>query len=241
MSKIYGLSTARAGSEAVPGKNLLEIRGKPLYVHNLLESLATPEIIGTYLTTDMKEAIRDKDKWGYKVIGENNQAMHDGSMSHTGVIYHALKLIEEEIQDEIDILVVMLGNTINMNRHDVKNAINILNQDPELDSVVTVIKANHFNPLRAYIDDGNGNLTTFLDQDLIREKTSKIYISDKNSMGDILFQNGLWICRRRALVQAYEKNEGLLPFPWFGNNIKYIVQEPHLQEVDYHYQTKLLE
>lgn len=240
MPKVYALSTARAGSQTVPGKNLLTIKGKPLYLHNLLESMQTPEIIDTYLTTDIKYAIEHKDEYGYKVI-EGFTAMHDGSMSHTEVIYHALLLMEEEIKDQIDILVVMLGNTINMDRHDVKKGLAILEEDPTVDSVITVIKANHFNPLRAYVDDGSGHITTFLDQELIKTKTSEKFLSDKNSMGDILFQNGLWMVRRQSLIDAKEKGVGLLPFPWFGNKIRYLVQEPHLQEIDDFYQVRLLE
>lgn len=239
MPKVYALSTARSGSKSPPAKNLLEIRGKPLFLHNLLESMATPEIIDTYLTTDIEYAIENKDQWGYQVI-RGFPAMHDGSMSHTEVNYYALLEIEKEINDQVDILVIMLGNTINMDRNVVKQALNILEQDETIDSVVTVIKANHFNPLRAYQDDGNGHLTTFLDQDLIKSKTSEKYLSDKHTMGDILFQNGLWIVRRQTLINAKEESIGLLPFPWFGQKIHYIIQEPHLQEIDDLYQIRLL-
>ena len=66
------------------------------------------------------------------------------------------------------------------------------------------------------------------------------HLSDKNSAGNILFQNGLWIIRRQAIVQAKESNIGLQPFPWFGNKIRYLEQDPRLQEVDDVYQIRLL-
>ena len=58
-------------------KNLIQIKGKPIYLHNLLESLETPEIIDTYITTDIEDAIENKDQWGYKVI-QGFPEMHDG-------------------------------------------------------------------------------------------------------------------------------------------------------------------
>ena len=239
LQKVYGLSTARAGSKSPPKKNLVEINGKPIFLHNLIESTKTPEILKTFITTDIPEASDYQKEYNYQVV-YGFKEMHDGSMSHTQVIYHALLEIEKVLGHQLDILVVMLGNTINMDRNIVKEGLNYLQNDSNLDSVITVIKANHFNPIRAYKDDGNGLLTSFLDQDLIKEKMDKLVISDKNSVGDILFQNGLWICRRQSIIDAQEKNKGLLPFPWFGDNIKYIIQEPHLQEIDDFYQINLL-
>lgn len=239
MRKVYGLSTARKKSKSPPGKNLMLVQDKPLYLHNLLESIDTPEINDTYITTDIPEVIYASEKYGYKIITLEDE-MYGDNVSHTDIIYRGLLEIEKDINTEVDILVVMLGNTMNMDREIVKEALDLLNTYPELDSVVTVIRANHFNPLRAYIDDGQGYLTTYLDQSFIKNKMSNLHLSDKNAQGDILFQNGLWILRRHVIVDAKEKSIGLLPFPWFGNKVRYLEQDPRLQEVDDLYQLRLL-
>jgi CMP-N-acetylneuraminic acid synthetase len=236
---VYGLSTARAGSKSVVNKNVMIIKEKPLYLHNLLESLATPDIKATYITTDIKQVIDDASKHNYKVIIRPDELCQDAS-THTDTIYHGLLEIERLENTTVDILVIMLGNTMNMDRNIVKQALTILNNDVTLDSVITVIKANHFNPLRAYIDDGNGYITTYLPQSTIIEKTTKIHLADKNSQGNILFQNGLWIVRRQAIIDAKLHNIGLQPFNWFGQNIRYLEQDPRLQEIDDAYQVRLL-
>jgi CMP-N-acetylneuraminic acid synthetase len=240
MSNIYAVSTARGGSKSVPNKNVMMINSKPLYLHNLLESIATAEIKATYISTDIEEVIQNASTYGYKVIIRPPELCQDAS-THTETIYHALLAIEENVSEQVDVLVVMLGNTINMDRKVITQAIEMLTQDPELDSVITVIRANHFNPIRAYVDDGTGYITTYLTQDLIKEKTSRMHLSDKNSCGNILFQNGLWIIRRRAIIKAQEQRQGLLPFQWFGDKIRYIEQDPRLQEIDDIYQVRLLE
>lgn len=236
--KVYALSTARDGSKSVKHKNTMKIKDKSLYLYNIIESMNTPEIMDTYLTTDIPEAIENALSYGYKIIVRPDELCTDSS-THTDTIYHGLMEIEKDIETEVDILVVMLGNTINMDRYVVKNAINMLETDETLDSVITVIKINHFNPIRAYVDDGNGYINTFLNQDYIGDFLSKKHLSDKNAMGDILFQNGLWIIRRRAIINAIQK-QGLLPFQWFGNKIKYIIQDPSLQEIDDIYQINLI-
>lgn len=237
---IYALSTARGGSKSVPGKNLLEIRNKPLYLHNLLESIETPEIKATYLSTDIEEAINVADQYGYKIIIRPPELCQDAS-THTETIYHGLLEIEKDIGKKVDFLVVMLGNTMNMDKTVIKQAVDIFMKEPETDSVITVIRANHFNPIRAYVDDGHGYIDTYLPQSQIKTITSKKSLSDKNSAGNILFQNGLWILRRHAVIEAHEKNVGLQPFPWFGNKVRYIEQDPRLQEIDDNYQIRLLE
>jgi len=235
-SKVYALSTARAGSKSVPHKNSMIIQGKPLYLHNLLESLQTPEIIDTYITTDIPEVIQNASKYGYQVIERPDELCQDES-THTDTIQHGLLEIEKRIGEHLDVLVVMLGNTMNMDAEIVQKALRILENEPEVDSVVTVIRANHFNPLRAYVDrKGDGLLDTYMTQEQIIEKTQNVSLADKNSIGNIYFQNGLWILRRETVLDA----DGLEPFPWFGSKIRYLEQDPRLQEIDDEYQIRLL-
>jgi len=236
MKKVYALSTARAGSKSVRNKNSMIIKGKPLFLHNLQESMSTPEIIDTYISTDMSDAIAGSDTWGYQVIVRPDELCQDHS-THTDTIKHGLYEIESRIGSELDVLVVMLGSTINMSREIVKEALDILEKEPDVDSVVTVIRANHFNPIRAYVDDGKGYLTTFMTQDQILEKTKKNSLADKNSIGNIYFQNGLWILRRKTIADS----NGIQPFPWFGTQIRYLEQDPRLQEIDDEYQIVLLQ
>jgi CMP-N-acetylneuraminic acid synthetase len=235
-TEIYALSTARAGSKSVPEKNLLDICGKPLYLHNILASMKNSQIKGTYLSTDIPRAIELADKYGYQIIRRPAELCQDHS-THDDTIRHGLLEIEKRIGHQLDILVVMLGNTMNVNEEDLNAGLAQLKKSPDADSVVTVIQANHFNPMRAYVANGKGQeLTTFLAQDHIKQLTSKIDLSDKNSIGTIYFQNGLWFLRRRAVMDA----GGMLPFQWFGNKVEYLVQDPSLQEVDAAYQIKLL-
>jgi CMP-N-acetylneuraminic acid synthetase len=236
MSNIYGLSTARGGSKSVIDKNVMNIQGKPLYLHNVLNSLSCPEIKATYVTTDIEKIIEDAEKYGYKTIRRPDELCQDHS-THSDTIIHGLYEIEKDIGHEVDILVVMLGNTMNVVPSDITKGIEMLAADPTLDSVITLVKQNHFNPIRAYVVNTNDLVETYLDQDYIRHKTQTTSLSDKNSVGNIYFQNGLWLLRRKTIVN----NNGILPFQWLGTKIGYIVQHPALQEIDDSYQINLLQ
>jgi CMP-N-acetylneuraminic acid synthetase len=126
------------------------IKGKPLYLHNVLASMSCPEIKETYVTTDIEQVIRDAPKYGYKIIRRPDELCQDHS-THSDTIKHGLLALEEDIGEKVDILVVMLGNTMNVIPEDVTKGLKMLEENPELDSVITLIKQNHWNPLRAYV------------------------------------------------------------------------------------------
>jgi N-acylneuraminate cytidylyltransferase len=235
---VCALSTARAGSKSVPNKNTMIIKGQPLYLHNVLESMLCPEVYATYVTTDIDRVFSDSENYGFQTIRRPDHLCMDSS-THDETILHGLLEIESRLEREVDILVVMLGNTMNVSREIIKEGLCILDNDPVADSVITVIKANHFNPVRAYVPNKYNStyLDTFLDQELIREKTENIHLADKNSVGNIYFQNGLWLLRRRAIVRG----DGILPFRWLGKKIRFIIQDSALQEIDDIYQIKLLQ
>jgi CMP-N,N'-diacetyllegionaminic acid synthase len=55
---VYSLIPARKGSKGIPNKNILPFRGKPLIAHSVEQSLQTPEISRTFVSTD-SEAYRE--------------------------------------------------------------------------------------------------------------------------------------------------------------------------------------
>ena len=49
---IYALQTARAGSKSVPNKNIINIRGKSLYLHNVQYAQKSKLIKDVFISTD---------------------------------------------------------------------------------------------------------------------------------------------------------------------------------------------
>jgi CMP-N-acetylneuraminic acid synthetase len=216
---IYALQTARAGSKSVPSKNILEIQGKPLYLHNVDAAIGCEKIQDVYISTDCPYIKGNYNKKEYKILNRSKHLCGDNA-SHHEVMINSLYQIEDEIEAKVDILVVLLGNSMGASSQDLNKAIKILLENKEADSVQSVSEFNMFNPFRA-LKINNNKLESIIPQDEI-EKQSKIKnINDKNSCGEVYFFNGsFWVCKRDAIL-----GKGLLPFPWLGYNIIPYIQD----------------
>jgi CMP-N,N'-diacetyllegionaminic acid synthase len=235
-TNVVALSTARAGSKSVPNKNIEEINGKPLLVHNLEYAISSSEINSVYISTDIKKIHTFSKKLGFGVIDRPDFLSGDNA-SHYETIIHGVSEIENMTHSEIDIVVVLLGNNKCAYTKDLDKAIKHLKAEKDLDSVISVAAYNMYNPFRAYMSNKDGKLESFLPQNFIKDRSVMRNINDKDSAGDILFFNGsFWVIRKSALLM----NNGALPFTWLGSNIGYLLQSPECMEVDAPWQMKLM-
>ena len=234
--KIFALQTARAGSKSVPNKNIMEIKGKPLYLHNVLYALQSDLIEDVYVSTDYEFIDNLKDQYGYKVINRPPEMCEDDS-SHQQVMVHGIEEIELRTGEDCDILVVLCGNTLGARTKDLDLAIQKMIDDPSIDSVQAVSEYTMFNPFRAFKIGEDGFMNTVVSQDFIKNNLKGSLPNDRNSAGDVYFMNGsFWIIRKEALY----RNNGLYPFPFLGNKILPYVQET-MMELDAPWQIKFLE
>lgn len=232
---IYALQTARAGSKSVPNKNIMNIKGKPLYLHNVQYALDSDLIKKVYVSTDYESIHSEANKYGFSTIRRPVELCQDDS-SHRDTMLHGLYKIEEETGEKCDCLVVLFGNTLGARTIDLDNAINMIKNNKNLDSIQSVSEYTMFNPFRAFKVE-NGLLTTVVDQNFIQENIKGKLPNDRNSAGKCYFMNGsFWIIRRQAIID----NNGLLPFPFLGKNIGAYIQDT-MMELDAPWQIKFLE
>jgi len=232
---IYALQTARAGSKSVPNKNIMEIKGKPLYLHNVLYALDSNFIKDVYISTDYDVIHENAEKYGYKSIVRPEKLCQDNS-SHQETMVHGLEEIERRTGETCDYLVVLFGNTLGARTIDLDNAIGMITANQSLDSIQAVSEYTMFNPYRAFKIE-NGKLNTIVEQEFIRNNLKGKLANDRNSAGKTYFMNGsFWIIKK----EAFYKNDGLLPFPFLGKNIGAYIQDT-MMEIDAPWQIKLLE
>ena len=216
---IYALQTARAGSKSVPSKNILEIQGKPLYLHNVDAAIECEKVKDIYISTDCEYIKSDHQQRGYKILHRSEDLCGDNA-SHHEVMRESLMQIEKDIDSKVDILVVLLGNSMGASSQDLDKAITILLDNEGADSVQSVSEFNMFNPFRA-LRINNNKLESIIPQEEIKRQSKISNINDKKSCGDVYFFNGsFWVCKRHAIIE-----KGLLPFTWLGYNIVPYVQD----------------
>lgn len=233
MNRVIGIQTARAGSKSVPNKNITVVKGMPMYKHNLNGMIDCKLVNKVVITTDIDEIFQESHQ--KLTVLRRSSALSGDSASHSETIREALFKYERDNDEHFDIVVITLGNSMSCNANDLENAILKLVNSDELSSVISVSKFNMFNPFRAYVKDKGNCLTTFIPQNEIFSR-SKDSINDKNSAGDIYYFNGgFWVIKRQALIEE----NGLLPFPWLGDNIGYFEQRTEM-EIDDHWQLNYL-
>jgi len=234
MPNVYALQTARAGSKSVKSKNTMYFDDKPLFQHPVEKALESNLIKQVYISTDIYLIKKNPDNLPYKIISRPEELAGDNS-SHHDVMIHGISEIEKREQENVDILVILLGNSLGSEGKELDEAIQFLIDNPGYDSIQSVSEFNMFNPFRAFTIE-NDLLKTYLDQNLISNGAKIDNINDKNSAGDVYFANGsFFICRKDVL----ERKEGFLPFPWLGYNIKPWVQKVTM-EIDAYWQSSVL-
>lgn len=233
---IAALQTARGGSKGVPNKNILPVGGQPLYLYNVRYALECPLIEQVHISTNIPEIIEAAPRFGYRIVHRPPELAHDEA-SHHDAIRHGMRAIEQAAGREVDLLVVLLGNSLGAESGDLLGAIRLLQDTPEADSVQSVNAFNMFNPFRAMKID-SGLLDTYIAQDAIRKQARLSLTNDRAAAGATYFFNGsFWVCRRRAI----ESDDGLLPFPWLGKRILPWIQQRTYLELDEPWQKTVLE
>lgn len=234
---ICALQTARSGSKSIHNKNILLRNGKPLYRFNFESACRCKLIEHVFISTDIQTII---DTESCENIIKRPKHLCEDNSTHLDTILHGLFEIENRIEKYVDVLVILLGNNKGTDYQDLTKAIQLLYSDPTADSCMSVGEYNMFNPFRAFKQDDiepPGNyITTVLPQEQIRQTSAKSP-NEKNAFGSILFFNGsFWICRRDAIIH----NNGLLPFPWIGQNVIPYKQPSDIMELDAHWQLSLI-
>lgn len=218
---VIALSTARKGSKSVHNKNILPVNGTPLFLHPIKKALGSKKISSVYCSTNDNKIIDLAEYHDYHIVRRPDEICTDKSR-HEDAIIHAINQIENETGKRIDIVVLLLGNTLGADAIDIDNAIDLIDG---YDSVVSVNRMNMFNPSRAWKIE-EGMCKTIISQDDLRNTTLP---NDKNSLGDVYFFNGNFQVLRRDVVIS---GEGNLPYRWLGRSIRPYIQDDVYMEVD---------
>jgi CMP-N-acetylneuraminic acid synthetase len=229
------LQTARAGSESVPNKNILSFNGIPLFLHNILHAKKSKYKPPVYLSTDILDIDHLAVEHEFTII-KRPENLSGSSASHHDVMRHGIKKIEEIQNTTLDIIVVILGNTISSWTEDIDKAIDLLHTKNNVDSVISVGKYNMFNPIRSLLISDKGDLERAVNCDLSHSVIST-NTNDKDVIGDVYYLNGSLMVMRRSAVFSYSDK---LPFSWLGDKTVPIIQDSVCMEIDAKWQTCII-
>lgn len=194
--------TARGGSQSIPDKNIMDICGKPALGY-VIGAAKEAELIGEiYVTTDSEKIKEVGLKYNCRVIDRPpHLCLPDAN--HGDVMVHAVDIVREEFPD-LNIVTVLLGNTVMVNGKLIDLSIQILNQNLKFDSVMSVWEAGDDHPYRALKIGEAGFLESFLN---IEAGTSRQYYPQV-----YYYDQGVWTFRYHCVYQR----EGPNPWWWMG-------------------------
>jgi CMP-N-acetylneuraminic acid synthetase len=168
--QILAIIPARGGSKRVPNKNIKELGGKPLIAYSIDHAKQSKYITRTIVSTDSPEILEIAKSFGAEAPFLRPEELAQDSTPDLPVFQHALLWMKEN-ENYVPDIVVQLRPTSPLRKvEDVDRAIELLINNPEADSVRTVIEPVS-SPYKMYKIDDAG----FLDPLIKTEDKSEVY------------------------------------------------------------------
>jgi hypothetical protein len=226
----------RKNSKGFSGKNLYPVLGRPLSYYPMKAAKDCPKVDKFYVSTDDDGLMELAGKNDIEVIVRPAELCTDAALGED-VFVHAYNTVKEDNKgQDIEIVVLLMCNAATINSKVISKGIKILEENPEIDSAVSVSKYNMWSPLRAREIDEDGLLVPFVPFESFADP--KTLNCDRDSQGDAWFADmGVSIVRPRCLENVVD---GLLPQKWMGKKI-YPLKQWGGCDIDYEWQIPQVE
>lgn len=204
---IVGLQIGKETSTGRPGKNYMQLLGRQLNEYTLMAASHCDVIEKLYISTDSPSIKASAPRFKASVIDRPSYLATPESLTED-VLVHAYKYIANDLGEKPEMVVLLFANTPTLDHNMLAKGIEIMRNDPDLDSCFSVAKYNMFSPTRAKkLNDGI--LEPFVDLDAFHDVTSI-----RSSQGDVYFAD-LTIQIMRP--QCFEEiDAGTPPLKWMG-------------------------
>lgn len=203
--------TARLGSKSILDKNVYLVRGKPLVAYPIQAALDSQSVSKIFVSTDGDAIAKVGQSLGCDIIWRPEHLCGD-HVNHGDVIKHAVEWVDAH-ERSLENVVLLLGNTVMVDGELIDQGLRILDERPDLNSVITVWEAADDHPLRAMEIKGGllrpyGNENRQVSTE--RQSYPKAYYYDQ----------GIWIFRKDCV----QRRDGPNPWWWMGKRCYPIVR-----------------
>lgn len=140
--KVIAIIAARAGSKGLPGKNLRLIAGKPLIAHTIGHALSSGVCDVVLVTTEDENLAQVAREYGAEVPFLRPPELAEDLIPIEPVIQHALLTYESMFQLKFDIVVYLQTTDIFRNKDIIRECVQRLIANPDLDSVFSAYKTH---------------------------------------------------------------------------------------------------
>ena len=228
--EIIALLIGREGSKGFPGKNTAEVLGNPLMYYPINAAQKSKYVDSIYVSTDSEKIKNIAEKNNCTVLDRPDELCTDESVAEDVFVYN-YNYFKNELNLNPEFLVILMCNAFGITSKTIDKGIEILRNNEDLDSAVTVSRYNMFHPLRARRVNSDGLLEPFVPFEHIGNPDK--FNCNRDNQGDVWFADmGVSIVRPRCIENI---NEGILPQIWMGKNI-YPLKQTAALDIDYEYE-----
>lgn len=144
---IVALLMGRKGSKGFPGKNLHMVHGKPLAYYPMKAARECTEINKIYLSTDDERLMELAEDNDVEIIKRPAHLCTKDALGED-VYVHAHNVAKERNKaKEIEMFVLLMCNAPTFTSKILSEGIQVLRDNPDFDSAVTVSMYNMWSPL----------------------------------------------------------------------------------------------
>ncbi len=194
--EVLALIPARSGSKVVPDKNIKPISGKPLLAYSIKHALDSELIDRTIISTDSPVYAEIARKYGAESPFLRPQEISQDSSTDLELFTHALNWLYEKESYVPDICVHLRPTYPIRNVKDIDKAIQILMNNPDIDSVRSVVLVNE-TPFKMWFR-GDSNLLS----PVVKMEIKEAYNLPRQLLPGVFVQNAcIDVVRTRIITE----------------------------------------
>jgi len=202
--KVLGLIPARGGSKGVKDKNIRIVAGEPL-IHYSIKACADSQRLTKFVVSTDSGQIRLVSEAAGAIVVDRPVEFATDSSSVVDAALHALSVLEVSDGPYDAVMLVQPTAPVRTGK-DIDEAIKLLENQPEIDGIVSVIQVDDAHPARMYRMDEHGLLESLMPDFETRRR---------QDLAPIYHRNGsIYLIRKKTLIEKCtfmpEKKIGLL-------------------------------
>jgi len=216
----------------------MRVLGRPLCAYPMLAAINSKYVDKLYISTDDEQIMSIGREYGAEIIVRPPELCTKEALGEDAYV-HGYEVIKERRKaqgarregEEIELMVLLFCNAVTITAETIDEGIEVLRNNPDYDSAVTVSCYNMWSPLRARKIGEDGLLHPFVPFETFGDPIT--LNCDRDSQGDVWFADmGVSIVRPRCLQNL---EDGLLPQKWMGQRI-YPLKQWGGCDIDYEWQ-----
>jgi len=203
--RVLGIITARGGSKGIPGKNIIDLAGKPLIHYTVEAALSAKLLDRCILSTDCERIARVATEAGCEVPFMRPVELAQDVSPHMDCIRHAIHTLLEVQNYQADYVLILQPTSPFRTGKDIDNAISIIIEN-SCDAVVSVTKSSTQLLKSFHVDEESNEISPFFSS----MPTSKTYIRRQDSTCVYTENGAIFIQRVRSILHPCHTRTGSL-------------------------------